>query len=241
MRMGGGAKPFGVDADRFRRCSAMIAARRAEFRGFHVFAGTQNLSAEAIIDAQARTIDLRRRPRAARGAPLPSNIGGGFGIPYFPGDEPLDIARDRRGARRAFRRLAGDPAETPFCIELGRYLVGEAGVYLTRVIDRKTSHGEAFLVSTAASITSSPRAATSARWFAATIPSPIATRFGAPLQKKPRRRLSVHPARPTRRQGGLPPTEIGDIIAVFWPEPTALPPAPSPSSDTTSRVKFLVK
>jgi diaminopimelate decarboxylase len=147
MRMGGGAKPFGVDADRVPAMLARIGALGLDFWGFHLFAGSQNLSADSLIEAQAKTIELLGElSAAAPRAPRVANIGGGFGIPYFPADKPLDLARV--GAALG-ERLAERPAalrDTRFVIELGRYLVGEAGVYLARVVDRKVSHGETFLI-----------------------------------------------------------------------------------------------
>lgn len=147
MRMGGGARPFGVDeAEAAALCRDMIAAG-ADWRGFHIFAGSQALDAAAIIEAQAATLALAARLAEEVGALPPLvNLGGGFGIPYFPTEKPLDIAAI--GAALG-ERLADRPAalaQSAFAIELGRWLVGEAGVYLTRIVDRKISHGEVFLV-----------------------------------------------------------------------------------------------
>lgn len=147
MRMGGGARPFGVDAERVPALLARIGALGAGFEGFHVFAGSQNLSAPALIDAQAKTLALvARLAEAAPSPPRHVNIGGGFGIPYFPTDAALDVAAVGSALRQ---RLAERPAilgETRFAIELGRYLVGESGVYLTRVVDVKASYGETFVI-----------------------------------------------------------------------------------------------
>lgn len=143
MRMGGRASPFGVDADRVPALVRRIIAAGAEWRGFHIFSGSQALDAAAIVDSQAHTLELAARLSAEAGsAPPLVNLGGGFGIPYFPGEQPVDI--EAIGAALA-PRLAALPG-TRFAIELGRWLVGEAGVYLTRVIDRKESRGETFLV-----------------------------------------------------------------------------------------------
>lgn len=143
MRMGGRASPFGVDADRVPALVKRIVAAGAEWRGFHIFAGSQALDPAAIIDSQAHTLDLAVRLAEAAGASPPLvNLGGGFGIPYFPGEQALDI--EAIGAALT-PRLDALP-ETRFAIELGRWLIGEAGVYLTRVIDRKESRGETFLV-----------------------------------------------------------------------------------------------
>lgn len=143
MRMGGRASPFGVDAERVPALVKRILAAGAEWRGFHIFAGSQALDPAAIIDSQAHTLDLAVRLAEAAGASPPLvNLGGGFGIPYFPGEQVLDI--EAIGAALT-PRLSALP-DTRFAIELGRWLVGEAGVYLTRIVDRKESRGETFLV-----------------------------------------------------------------------------------------------
>ena len=147
MRMGGGAKPFGVDAERAAALIATIVAAGADYRGLHIFAGSQSLDAEAIIDAQARTCDLAARLARESGAPPPLvNLGGGFGIPYFAGDRALDVEAIGAALGETLERGRDALPGTGFAIELGRWLVGEAGVYLTRIVDRKVSHGETFLV-----------------------------------------------------------------------------------------------
>ncbi|WP_230293443.1 pyridoxal-dependent decarboxylase, exosortase A system-associated [Croceicoccus sp. Ery5] len=147
MKMGGGAKPFGVDADLVPPLAREIAHSGAQWRGFHIYAGSQALDADAVIATQAATLALAGDLAEQAGVDVPHcNLGGGFGIPYFPGDAPLDIAQVGAALDDAFRALPDRLAETQFAIELGRYLVGEAGVYLTRVIDVKRSHGEIFAV-----------------------------------------------------------------------------------------------
>jgi diaminopimelate decarboxylase len=147
MRMGGGAKPFGVDAARVPALVRRILESGAEWRGFHIFAGSQALDPQALIDAQAATVALAGDLAADIGATPPLvNLGGGFGIPHFHGEQPLDI--EPVSAALALV-LAARPAilgDTRFAIELGRWLVGEAGVYLTRIVDRKESHGKTFLI-----------------------------------------------------------------------------------------------
>lgn len=147
MKMGGGAKPFGIDAERVGPLARRIIAAGAQWRGFHIFAGSQALDAEAIADTQAQTLALAARLADESGEALPHcNLGGGFGIPYFPGDVPLDVALVGERLGEAMARLPDALADTQFCIELGRYMVGESGVYLTRIVDRKVSHGETYLV-----------------------------------------------------------------------------------------------
>jgi diaminopimelate decarboxylase len=147
MKMGGGARPFGVDAERVPALARRIIAYGAEWRGLHIFAGSQSLDSAAIIAAQSATIALAGELADAIGAPPPvCNLGGGFGIPYFAGDSAIDLSAIGAALGEALVGRAAILSETRFCLELGRYIVGEAGVYLTRVIDRKESHGATFLV-----------------------------------------------------------------------------------------------
>ena len=147
LRMGGRPSQFGVDAERAAALVQRLVAAGADWRGFHIFAGSQALDAQAIIETQAATLALAARLAEQAGvAPPLVNLGGGFGIPYFPADSTLDV--EAVGAALA-GALAARPAilgDTRFAIELGRWLVGECGVYLTRVVDRKVSRGETFLV-----------------------------------------------------------------------------------------------
>lgn len=147
MKMGGGPKQFGVDAERVPEILRHIATLELEFEGFHIFSGSQNLKPESIIEAQKKTIELGIR--LADDAPGPVrllNIGGGFGIPYFPGERRLDIHQIGDSLGELLPGARQRLPDAQIVIELGRYLVGEAGVYVCRVIDRKVSRGHVFLV-----------------------------------------------------------------------------------------------
>ncbi|MDR2788962.1 MAG: pyridoxal-dependent decarboxylase, exosortase A system-associated [Candidatus Accumulibacter sp.] len=147
MKMSGGPKPFGVDAERVPELLAAIGRAGLEFEGFHLFAGAQNLKAEAIAEAQQKSYDLALALAASAPAPVRTlNLGGGFGIPYFPGERPLDLAPIAAKLDELSRRMARDFPGAELVIELGRYLVGEAGLYVARIIDRKVSRGQVFLV-----------------------------------------------------------------------------------------------
>jgi diaminopimelate decarboxylase len=147
MRMGGGAKPFGIDAHQVPALVRRLIEGGADWRGFHIFAGSQALSAEALIEAQQSTLALAARLAEEAGERPPLvNLGGGFGIPYFAGERPLDVETIGAALKASIRQRPPILRETAFAIELGRWLVGEAGVYLTRIVDRKTSHGKTFLV-----------------------------------------------------------------------------------------------
>jgi diaminopimelate decarboxylase len=194
-----------------------IAATGAEWRGFHIYAGSQALKAEAIIAMQAQTLALVAEMTDAIGISPPHvNLGGGFGIPYFPGDEPVDIKTVGAALGEAFDALPASLAATHFCIELGRYLVGEAGVYLTRIVDRKVSHGEVFLITDGGlhhQLAASGNFGTVIR---RNYPVAIATRFGAP----PEEVVSVvgclcTPLDKLSDSAHLPRADVGDLVAIF--------------------------
>ncbi|WP_246265706.1 pyridoxal-dependent decarboxylase, exosortase A system-associated, partial [Aromatoleum diolicum] len=147
MKMGGGPKPFGIDAEAVPNLLAEVGRLGLAFEGFHLFAGSQNLRAEAIVEAQRKSFELALR--LADAAPVPVrvlNLGGGFGIPYFPGETHLDLAPIGANLAEIAQAAAGRLPGAALVIELGRYLVGEAGIYVCRVIDRKVSRGQVFLV-----------------------------------------------------------------------------------------------
>jgi diaminopimelate decarboxylase len=147
MKMGGGAKQFGVDAEQAPAMLALAAASGVAVHGLQIFSGSQSLKADAIIEAQSRTVELALRLAGDAPDPLTAiNIGGGFGIPYFPGEQALALAPIGAHLATLVQTLHARLPQAQMAIELGRYLVGEAGVYVARVVDRKLSRGEVFLV-----------------------------------------------------------------------------------------------
>jgi diaminopimelate decarboxylase len=148
MRMGGGPQQFGIDAEQAPELLRDIGAAGLDFQGFHVFAGSQNLHAEILCDAQSKTTELV--VRLADATPMPVryvNLGGGFGIPYFEKDTPLDLARIGENLGNLLAKTLGPRLpQARVTLELGRYIVGESGVYVTRVVDRKVSRGRTFIV-----------------------------------------------------------------------------------------------
>jgi len=217
MKMGGGAKPFGVDAERVPALIRRIVETGCEFRGLHIFTGSQALSAEAVIDMQAKVLDCADRLATKAGVVLPKlNMGGGFGIPYFPGDTPLDIAAVGEALENRFSDLPDTLAEAELFIELGRYLVGEAGVYLTRIVDRKVSYGETYLVTDGGlhhQLAASGNFGTVVR---RNYPVAIASRFDAEGEEE----VNVvgclcTPLDRLADKALLPHAGVGDLVAVF--------------------------
>ena len=217
MKMGGGAKPFGVDAAEVPALVRRLIDAGADWQGFHIFAGSQALDAAAIAETQAQTVALAARLANEIGETPPLvNLGGGMGVPYFPGDKPVDVAAV--GAALGETLAVRDPvlAKSHFAMELARWLVAEAGVYLTRIVDRKTSHGETFLVTDGGlhhQLAASGNFGTVIR---RNYPIAVAGRFGA----EPAETVSVvgclcTPLDRLGDQVALPRAEVGDLIAIF--------------------------
>ena len=147
MKMSGGPKQFGVDAERVPSMLSRCNKLKLDFEGFHIFCGSQNLNATAIQEAQEKTIQLGLR--LAKHAPDSVrllNIGGGFGVPYFPGEKSLDLISVCKNLNRLVEETKKYLSDTKIAIELGRYLVAEAGIYVCQVLERKISRERIFLV-----------------------------------------------------------------------------------------------
>lgn len=217
MKMGGGAKPFGVDAAEVPALVRRLIAEGADWQGFHIFAGSQALDAAAIADTQAQTVALAARLAEEIGAPPPLvNLGGGMGVPYFPGDTQVDAAAVGAALGATLAGRGAVLAGSRFAMELGRWLVAEAGVYLTRVVDRKTSHGETFLVTDGGlhhQLAASGNFGTVIR---RNYPIAVAHAFGdAPTETVSVVGCLCTPLDRLGDQVGLPRAEVGDLIAIF--------------------------
>ncbi|BCN37492.1 pyridoxal-dependent decarboxylase, exosortase A system-associated [Alicycliphilus denitrificans] len=147
MHMGGGPKPFGIDAEQVPAMLRAMARDGLAFEGFHIYPGSQNLRGNVIAESLHRSVELVLR--LVHDAPAPVryvNLGGGWGIPYVAGERRLDLAPVADALAQVQAALGRALPEAQMVLELGRYLVGEAGIYVARVIDRKVSRGQVFLV-----------------------------------------------------------------------------------------------
>ena len=217
MKMGGRASPFGIDAVEAAMVARDLIAGGADWRGWHIYAGSQALDPDAVAEMQAATLTLAARLSDAVGAAPPLvNLGGGFGVPYFAGDRPLDIGSVGARLAAALDERAPVLADSRFAIELGRWLVAEAGVYLTRIVDRKVSQGETFLVVDGGlnhQLAASGNFGTVVR---RNYPLALASAMGAEATETV---SVVGPlCTPLDRLGdriALPPAKVGDLVAIF--------------------------
>ncbi len=142
MKMACGSSPFGMDEELVPEIVRIMQKSSLPVYGFHVYTGSQILDADAINAAQDYIFQLFSKLKSHCTKPVQAlNLGGGFGIPYFSGHQPLDV----RSVCANLNHLWKD-ADTPLILELGRYIIGEAGIYVCQVVDRKVSRGKIYLV-----------------------------------------------------------------------------------------------
>jgi len=144
MKMSGGSKPFGIDAEQVPDVIKEVKKQGVHFRGLHIFSGSQNLRAESLIETHQQVIKLALEIAEQAQTSLDwLNIGGGLGVPYFAGEQRLELEGICANLTEVIQQV---PSETQIVMELGRYLVAEAGVYICKIIDRKVSRGQTYLV-----------------------------------------------------------------------------------------------
>jgi len=147
MQMAGGAKPFGIDAEKMPNILATLKHDLVHFKGFHIFTGSQNLNHQALIETHNNTFALAQYLLQSTDIVASQvNIGGGFGIPYFANESALKLTPVIDNLARLIEQYHSELNHAEIHLELGRYLVGEAGTYLSRIIDKKESRGKTYLV-----------------------------------------------------------------------------------------------
>lgn len=150
MRMGGKAAPFGLDEEQLDHVLDQIMAdEMLDFRGLHFYVGTQILDASVLSTQYREALKIAERVAARMQRPLSRvDFGGGLGIPYFSGDAEIDLEKLGQEIQVLMREIRSKPAfvGTQFVLEPGRYLVGDAGVYIVKVNDIKISRTKTFLV-----------------------------------------------------------------------------------------------
>ncbi|WP_036171723.1 pyridoxal-dependent decarboxylase, exosortase A system-associated [Massilia sp. 9096] len=242
MRMGGGAKPFGIDAEAIPAAVAQLRALGIEPLGLHIFAGSQSLRAEAIVDAHAQSFELALRlADECDFAPQMLNLGAGFGIPYFPGEARLDLApigANLDGWLACVRARLGDARVS---VEAGRYFVGEAGVYVARVVDKKVSRGQVFLITDGGLHHHLAASGNFGQVIRKNYPAAIGNRVGAEALET----VSVvgplcTPLDVLADRMELPSAEVGDLVVVFQSGAYGLSASPTAFLGHPAPVEVLV-
>jgi diaminopimelate decarboxylase len=217
QKMGGLPSQFGVDHDRAPLLIRRFVAAGADWRGLHIFAGSQALHSDALIELQRDTVALAASISDEAGhAPPEVNLGGGFGIPYFAKDLPLDVEAVGKALAKTLEERPKILAGTKFAIELGRWLVGEAGVYLTRIVDRKESRGRIFLVTDGGLQHQLAASGNFGQLLRRNYPVAIANRFGAAaVEEVTVTGCLCTPLDLLADEAMLPRAEVGDLVAIF--------------------------
>lgn len=217
MKMGGAASPFGIDHDRAAEVVRGLIEAGTDWRGLHIYPGSQCLDWAAIVEAQGASVALAGQIADAAGAEPPEvNLGGGLGIPYFAGEAPLDIYSLGQAMGDMLGECPGPLCASRFTLELGRWLVGEAGVYLTRVTDRKVSRGETFLVTDGGLQHMLAASGNFGQLLRRNYPVAVATRFGATVEGAANVVGNLcTPLDIIADQVELPQADPGDLIAIF--------------------------
>ena len=220
MSMGGRSTPFGVDEERLAPLLRRVAEdRHLDFCGIHLFAGTQILDHKLLLTQYAKGLEIFRSVAAQMRIPLRTlDFGGGLGIPYFSGDRELDMSELREGLSRLMAEIEGDGcfAQTRFIVEPGRFLVGEAGVYVARINDIKTSRGKKYLILDGGMNHHLAASGNLGQVIKRNFPMTILNKLNAPVTEV----VDVvgplcTPLDTLGRSVQLPPAEVGDLVGVF--------------------------
>lgn len=130
---------FGIDLDQLP--SALELLRRCpqlRLVGIGAHIGSQILEVDPYVEAFLRVREVALALRPEHSALRYLDLGGGFGIPYRD-EPPFDL-------EGLAARLAEARGDFRLILEPGRYIVGPAGILLTRIVRHKTNHGKHFIV-----------------------------------------------------------------------------------------------
>ena len=150
MRMGGKPAPFGIDEEILDTVlDRIIEDNNLQFRGIHLFVGTQILDYQILLAQYRKGIEIAKKVAQKTQQPLHTlDFGGGLGIPYFSKDKNIEMDKFQQGLSKLMTEIESEPllAPTQFLVEPGRFLVGESGIYIARINDVKTSRGKKFAI-----------------------------------------------------------------------------------------------
>ena len=220
MRMGGKPSPFGIDeeivvdvVDRIMGCPEV------DFKGIHLFTGTQILDHAVLLIQYRKAVDIARRVANHIHRPLQTvDFGGGLGVPYFLHERELDCCFVREGLAELIKEIRKDPlfSGTRFMIEPGRFLVGEAGVYVVRITDIKVSRGKKFLIVDGGMHHHLAASGNLGQTIKRNYPIALINRLGEPSSEK----VDIvgplcTPLDTLGREVELPEARVGDLVGIF--------------------------
>jgi len=220
MRMGGKSAPFGIDEESLDAVvDRILSDRSIEFRGIHLFTGTQILDHTILVGQYRKGIEIARRVGRKLQRPLHTlDFGGGLGVPYFANEQELDIEKLRQGLAQLMAEIKNEPLfeGTRFVVEPGRYLVAEAGIYVTSINDIKISRGKKFLIVDGGMNHHLAASGNLGQVIKKNFPVGVLTRLG----DKPTEVVDVvgplcTPLDVLAREVSLPPARVGDLVGVF--------------------------
>lgn len=242
MKMGGGPQQFGVDSEEVPIMLKRLGELDLDFIGFHIFSGSQNLNEDSLLETQGKTLDLIvELSKHAPNIPKKVNIGGGFGIPYFPGDKPLNLQVLGDGLSALLDDFYKILPDTEVVVELGRYMVGEAGIYVTKIIDKKISRGETYLITDGGMHHHLAASGNFGQLIRKNYPVAIANRMGASNEEQVN--IVGCLCTPLDRLGDkmmLPQAEIGDLVVLFQSGAYGLSASPTAFLGHPAPVEVLV-
>jgi len=219
MRMGGRPAPFGVDEENLDEVlQALLRLTSLEIRGIHVFTGTQILDCEILAAQYRKGLDIARRAASHLERLYTVDFGGGLGIPYFSHEQELDMRGLRDALEDLFAPVRRDPvfAQTRFFVEPGRFLTGEAGIYVVRVNDIKISRGKKFLIVDGGMNHHLAASGNLGQTIKRNYPVALLNKIGCPAEET----VDVvgplcTPLDVLGRGVSLPQAEVGDLLGVF--------------------------
>jgi diaminopimelate decarboxylase len=220
MLMGGKSAPFGVDEEQLPPILRRIANDpNLDFCGIHLFAGTQILDPKLLIAQYEKGLEIFRCAAAEVNVPLSTlDFGGGLGVPYFPGEVPLDMRKLREGLCRLMEGIEREDcfAQARFMVEPGRFLVGEAGIYVTRINDIKISRGKKYLILDGGMNHHLAASGNLGQVIRRNFPMAILSKVNVPAGEA----VEIvgplcTPLDTLGRSMQLPPAEVGDLIGIF--------------------------
>ena len=140
---GGKEAKFGIPHERTAHAYKTAQSKGIKRFGIHMMTGSNILDPSYFSDITKKLLSIVETHLSPLGIQLEFiNIGGGLGVPYHPGEKPLDVEKTFSLIAKFFHHKVktlkiGTPSLT---IEPGRYLVGNGGWLVSQVTHVKESY-----------------------------------------------------------------------------------------------------